>query len=217
MKLSAILLWFNAFQQPPPADVPDEARFASYRLGDWHIEAYTDVETWVHEGQRYPVARNVRCVLTRDGLIIDTDRTGRTRVNIIRVWDDGARAFSARNIHGLRLGRIDYRARGIDTSHGPYRFSDVTYPTPEFGAVLISQFSGYLAVQRGGDGPWISVDQLLDEMFRTSSLRVTYRVRSGENGWTLERHTIPLDGLSAAFERCGAEIASPNSLRLRQR
>ena len=204
----------------PPAEVPNEVTFAGYDLNGWRIEAVTYVETWADdERRRFPVARNVRCQMSRDGLIVDTDRTGRSRVNIIRIWDDGRRSFGNLSIRALRIGRVNYDARGINTGHGPYRFLDVDYPSPDFAMVLTSQFSGYLAVRRRGTRTWFSTDHLLDDMFRARSLRVTYRFRpdGDEDRWSLANYTIPLDGLAAVFERCRAEIASEAALRLRPR
>lgn len=206
----------SAQAAPAAAAVPNEILFADYALGGWRLKATTHVEAQTgDDGRRYPVVGNISCEISRDGLLLYTDRSGRSRVTILRIWDGGERAFSALNIDGLGIGRVDYRARGVDTGHGPYRFLDADYPDG-FAEVLTTNFSGHLAVRRGDDGPWLNVDYLLADILRAPTIRVTYWYwsRDGHNVRRHARYTIPLDGAAAAFERCQSEIASQAAFRL---
>ena len=109
--------------------------------------------------------RDIACTIETNGLHVYLSRSGKLDLDVGGTdhGDENQSGFGTLNVTGLDLGAKNYSAKGVEVGHANRKFPDVTYPDPEAGSIILSDFRGYLAVRRGPDGPWLNLEALLDE------------------------------------------------------
>jgi hypothetical protein len=216
-------LWLLLSFAAPVAAAPSEERlseikFAEQRFGGWDSEALTQVDyDRPAEGKpTYPYVRDVQCRIRRNGMAVTTNRSSIVNVALSGEdpsGDEDNRNFSTPNIRSLRIDRIHYEAKGVDTLHFRRKFSGVPYPVVENEDVILPIFGGHVAIRQRSDEPWLHIVSLLPRMLSARSLEIGH-AHIVDGRLTREyRLTVPLAGLREALLWCERQVGSEAAYR----
>jgi hypothetical protein len=197
--------------------VPSDAPFATTRIQGWQASATIN---WRTGRANLPELTNITCEVETNGLYVRLDRIGQILVQphgISEIGEDGdERRISALSVRSIRLDGVGYAARAMSILHLPWRFTDIDYPREENDDLILPVFSGYLAVSRGQDGPWLPLSSLLDQLAVGKELDLGYRDPTAEDPQRARilHMRIKLAGLDRALRWCQAQFTSERAFRV---
>ena len=207
---------------PPDAGSPSEISFAEQAFGGWRAKAVTKVEYEVDANRKgpFPYARDVVCEVQRNGMAVWLDRKGRYSIDLSGEnpsADEENSDFGKLNVRSLRIDRIPYEAKAVQTVYARRKFGDVDYPPVEGDGIMLPVFGGYVAVRRNPSEPWLEITQLIPELLRARTVRIGHGRQVDGRVPRIYHLTLSLAELRPALKWCEGQVQSEAAYRFRAR